>query len=121
MLRLQSLRIPPGWEMVINKFLEVDITKLSADDKLWYDLTEDILHVRRRGKKLLVGIDLGWYPDTDPFGEFVVKVILNDNWETPIEEYRNREQTAIVEKIEELLIKYCSDFNVRKQAEKQSL
>ena len=71
MPKLQPLRIPAGWEVVLNKFSEIDIEDWPEDN---------------------IGIDLGWYPDTDPQGAFHVKVILDENWEKPVREYVTRER-----------------------------
>lgn len=112
MSKLQPLRIPSGWEIVFNKFLEIDVKDCLVDDENWLDFTEDITYIKRKNKKYDVGIDLGWYPDADPQGEFHVKVILNENWENPIIEYITRERGKVVETIEDLLLRYSSDYNI---------
>ncbi len=112
MLRLQPLRIPAGWEVVFNKFLEIDIEDWPEDDENWFDFTEDITYLRRKSRKHNIGIDLGWYPDIDPQGAFHVMVILDENWEKPVREYVTRERKEVVEIIEDLLLRYCSDMNM---------
>lgn len=108
MFKLQSLRIPPGWEMVINKFLEIDVEQYSSDSDIWLDFTQDIMYIKRKSKRKdkNIAIDLGWYPDNDPKGSFHLLVIKDDNWEEPIEEFDSRNKEEIVNKIEEFLIKY---------------
>lgn len=64
MMKLQPLRIPPGWEVVLNKFLEWDVEDWAAQNENWLDLTEDMAYFRKKGRRHEVGIDLGWYPDT---------------------------------------------------------
>lgn len=110
MEKLQALRIPAGWEVVLNKFQEIDIEDCSMDD--WIDFTEDIAYLRRKSRKYTIGIDLGWYPDTDPQGAFHVKVILDDNWVKPVMEYVTRERKEVVKIIEDLLVRYCSEYNM---------
>lgn len=112
MKKLQSLRIPAGWEVVLNKFLEIDIENCSMNNEDWIDFTEDIAYLRRRSRKYNIGIDLGWYPDTDPQGAFHVKVILDENWQNPVMEYVTRERKEVVKIIEDLLVRYCSDYNI---------
>ena len=112
MPRLQSLRIPAGWEVVLNKFLEIDIEDCPVDNENWIDFTEDITYLRRKSRKYNIGIDLGWYPDTDPQGAFHVKVILDEKWEKPVIEYVTRERKEVVKTIEDLLLRYCSDYNI---------
>ena len=112
MEKLQALRIPGGWEVVINKFLELDVEDYSMDNGNWIDLTEDILYLRRRSRKYIIGIDLGWYPDTDPQGAFHIKVILDENWEKPVMEYVTRVRNEVVKMTENLLLRYCSEYNI---------
>lgn len=112
MPKLQSLRIPAGWEVVLNKFLEIDIEDCPVDNENWIDFTEDITYLRRKSRKYNIGIDLGWYPDTDPQGAFHVKVILDEKWEKPVIEYVTRERKEVVKTIEDLLLRYCSDYNI---------
>ena len=112
MSKLQPLRIPAGWEVVFNKFLEIDVEDWPEDNENWLDFTEDITYLRRKSRKYIIGIDLGWYPDTSPQGAFHVKVILDDNWEKPVMEYTTRERKEVVKKIEDLLLRYCSDYNI---------
>ena len=112
MLKLQPLRIPAGWEVVLNKFLEIDVEDCPIGNENWMDFTEDIAYLRRKNKKYNVGIDLGWYPDTDPNGAFHVKVIIDENWEKPIMDYVTRDRKEAVKVIEDLLLRYCSDYNV---------
>lgn len=118
MSKLQPLRIPSGWEIVFNKFLEIDVEDCLVDDENWLDFTEDITYIKRKNKKYDVGIDLGWYPDADPQGEFHVKVILNEKWENPIIEYITRERGKVVETIEDLLLRYSSDYNIEIDAKR---
>lgn len=112
MNKLQPLRVPAGWNVVFNKFLEVDIENWSSDDVNWINFTEDITYFRRENRKYNIGIDLGWYPDTDPQGAFHIKIILNENWEKPAMEYVTRIRKEAVEIIEDLLLRYCYDYNI---------
>lgn len=106
MIQLQRLRIPPGWEVVINKFLDADVTQYSSDNNIWMDMTQDILHIRCTRKKSDIAIDLGWYPDNDPKGAFHLLVIKNGDWEKPLEEFDSRNKDDIVETMEAYLLKY---------------
>lgn len=106
-IKLQSLKIPGGWEIVINKFLDVDVTEYDDDDLIWIDFTQDILYLKRitTKKEKRFGLDLGWYPDNDPKGEFCLKVIIDDDFINPIESFCSRNKDEIVKKIEEYLVK----------------
>ena len=47
-----------------------------------YDLlTEDLLQVTFCNGKLL---DLGWYPEFNPEGRFILMLIENENWDNPL-------------------------------------
>lgn len=109
---LQPLRIPSGWEVILNKFSEIDVEDWSVDDENWMDLTEDITYLRRKGRRHEIGIDLGWYPDTDPKGAFHVKVIVDGDWAKPVKEYVTRASEDIVTTIEDLLLRYCDNYNI---------
>lgn len=106
MIKLQSLRIPSGWEVVINKFLDVDVTQCSSEEDVWLDLTQDILHIRSTIKKNKIGIDLGWYPENDSTGAFHLIVIEDGNWEEPLQEIDSRDKDEIVNQIETFLLRY---------------
>lgn len=112
MLKLQPLRIPAGWEIVYNKFLETDVEEHTENSDIWIDLTEDILYLKRKNKQYMIGIDLGWYPDMEPSGAFHIKVIVDENWSDPIRKYTTRKSKKVVDIIEDLLLRYCSDYNV---------
>ena len=104
--KLQRLRIPSGWEVIINSFLDVDVTQYSSDDTIWRGFTENILHIRSTLKKKDIAIDLGQYPENDVSGAFHLMVIKNNNWKEPVEEINSRNKDEIVDKIEEFLLKY---------------
>ena len=63
-------------------------------------LVEDLLQVSY-GDSVLV--DVGWYPDSDPAGEFLVLVVVDRDWDQPaatlaatsIDELRERVQDAV--------------------------
>ena len=112
MIKLQPLRIPAGWEIVFNKFMETDIEDYLDNSDIWMDFTEDILYLKRKNRQYLIGIDLGWYPDMDPSGAFHIKVIVDENWSEPVREYVTRKRKEAVHIIENLLLRYCGDYNV---------
>lgn len=110
MLKLQPLRIPAGWEVILNKFLEFDME--DEDGETWINLTQDITYLKRKNRQYVVGIDLGWYPDLDPKGAFHIQVIINENWSDPVLEFITRDRKEVADIIENLLIKYCDDYAV---------
>ena len=55
-------------------------------------LTEDLLLVEYENGYM---IDLGWYPEFDEKGKFVLQLINNGNWEKPIYKKKSRKWTHI--------------------------
>lgn len=106
-LQLQRLRVPAGWEMVINGFLDVDVTQYEENDTIWICFGQDIMYMKQitDGKKKSFGLDLEWRPDLDPKGQFRLNVIIDDDFLNPIETFRSRDKNKIVDKIEEYLEK----------------
>ena len=112
---LQPLRIPPFWELVWNKLDVLEPNNLSEDDPAWqFTLVEDILYMRQKreiNKQVqIISIDLGWYPDGDPQGEYRLVAFLNDDIMNPILEFTSRSTQEIVETLEYWLfgcVPYC--------------
>ncbi|MBR4083771.1 MAG: hypothetical protein IKK33_05760 [Lachnospiraceae bacterium] len=109
---LQPLRIPPGWTIVINKLENIEPEELDVDDERWLGaFTEDILYMhtkqkRKRNKQIeeqTLAIDLGWYPDSEPTGNFRLVALLNDNWQSPLLEFSSRSKQEIIEVLEQWL------------------
>ena len=75
--------------------LDISIDK-PLQDQL-FSLKEDLLQISFEAKKII--IDLGWYPEFDINGEFVIKVIRKFNWENPIFE----EKTQSIEDVYKIL------------------
>jgi hypothetical protein len=100
---LQPLRIPKGWQVSFNIFMEIDPLNQDINnfDPGW-DLSQDLLQIQSVQRDII--IDLGWYPDHDPNGEYKIFVIKNLDWENPLITYASRSKDEIVSKIERLLL-----------------
>lgn len=73
------LRIPAGWNVVQNNFIEISPSEVISDDgQLDYPFVEDILQLQNN--HLRMTLDLGWYPDSDPAGQFRLVLI---QWDVP--------------------------------------
>lgn len=111
--KLQPLRIPGGWTVNFNDFMDIDPSKISDedDDKWLFYFSEDLLYIsteitRKRNEQTEIqtlGIDLGWYPEGDPNGSFKLQAILNDNWENPLLSFSSRNKDEIVKTTENWL------------------
>lgn len=111
-LNLQPLRIPPHWTMELNKLEDIDPETLPPEDETWlFAFNEDILYMhskisRKRNNQTeeqKFSIDLGWYPDGDPKGNFVLQAILNDDWIDPLMKFSSRNKDEVVKTLEKWL------------------
>lgn len=102
-IELQRLKIPTGCKVNKNEFSTYDpdteYTEVKSDFYLW----EDLLQIEFKYSNLL--IDLGWYGDTsNNDGEFVIKVVENENWETPLRIKNSKSQKIITAELERILM-----------------
>ncbi|MFR8428794.1 MAG: hypothetical protein ACLVCH_16125 [Roseburia inulinivorans] len=65
-------------DIIYDEF-KVDFTKRYSEQKEC--LLEDLLQVKYAQEYLL---DVGWYPEYESEGEFIVQIIKKQNWEEPI-------------------------------------
>ena len=108
---LVKLSIPSGWNMVINTFYYIKLSEMEKDNKLYITLSQDLMYIEKKGRKVTLGIDVGWYPDMDPDGCYRILVIRNAEWEKPLEKYESRDIDDIIIKVEEFLEKYGETYN----------
>ncbi|WP_272039132.1 hypothetical protein [Paenibacillus sp. JJ-100] len=110
-LELIPLKIPAGYAITYNKFYDVEpIRNKDEDDFIenWGYFTEDLLqivkmkiqkgnwYVPEREDKLL--FDLGWYPDSDINGQYVLQLV-DENW-YEIKSISSRDRLIIKETLE---------------------
>lgn len=120
------LRIPQGYAVCFNEFY--DIVPFSHSDKDFLLVSgyfkEDILQISKMdvedGRWIIpeehLIIDLGWYPDGDPDGQYTLKLatIRKDlDWET-IKVHKTRDRFEVRDTIEEWLQEYIliENFNI---------
>ncbi|RNB92476.1 hypothetical protein EDM56_01925 [Brevibacillus fluminis] len=81
--RLQSLRIPSGWNVKLNDFTEIDPNRIKEDDEeIWFNFKQDLLQVENKRSRIIV--DLGWYPDFCSEGSFRLVIVRDYQWDEPI-------------------------------------
>lgn len=107
---LVPLKLHGGWEITYNSFTDYDIALYGTDDIC--ELREDLLQLQHSSADIM--IDLGWYPDFDPSGHYVLRMIRDKNWEEPLEIFSSRSINQIAEHIEkwsdcEFYGKYAGD------------
>lgn len=107
MRRLMPLRLPSGWAVVFNNFVEFagdeppteqDNESYRAQDLLSLEsIMMDGEHWRTDSSGLV--IDVGWYPDSDPSGAYRV-CLVRETWaDVPIR-FEHRDCYVIKEAIE---------------------
>jgi hypothetical protein len=74
--RLVPLRIPAGWTVVVNSFVEIDDPHALGQAERDALLSQDLLQLRA-GDLIL---DLGWTPDGDADGAYRLELVRGD-WE----------------------------------------
>lgn len=88
MNKLIPLRIPMNWGVIYNTFYDDDEFILDENGEIYNNLsfTEDVLTIRQLkfqdGEFKVVedgySIFLGWFPDSDPNGQFKLELIKKD-------------------------------------------
>ena len=102
--RIFKLSTPQGWEAskdsLSGRFLASEEPPFGLS---WEDLTEEMIFVA--SSRCSLGIDLGWYPDYSPEGQFRIEVVdLNNCAETyahPLREFATRSVWAAKQKMED--------------------
>ncbi|MBN3522648.1 hypothetical protein [Paenibacillus apiarius] len=96
--QLQPLRIPSTWLVTYNGFLEIDPKEVSPEDDTWLSFTQDLLQLEHNRYNIIV--DLGWYPEAEPEGEYGLKLIKEKDWERPIGSLSTKNKDEVVHTIE---------------------
>lgn len=125
-LPLQPLRIPSQWKVEINNFTEADPSDYpNPDDDAWLCyFIEDILYLttvfRKAGTISEISVDLGWYPEGNPKGQFRLVAVQNYQWETPLNEFCSGNKQEIIKTLEKWLIDYSSELYFQQEASEKS-
>jgi hypothetical protein len=94
---LQALRISEGWMVSYNSFCEVNVDHPDA----WTLLKESLLQLKHERRNRL--LDLGWYPEGEPDGRFVMRLYEGDFTGTLLQKHETKDRAEIVGGIERLL------------------
>ncbi|MMZ62221.1 hypothetical protein D1872_244180 [compost metagenome] len=104
-LQLVDLQIPEDWQVKWNHFYDVPPASF-VDDSFphRYELVEDIFYFKSEVRKR--SLDLGWYPEMSPTGEYALYLLRigqdGEDWAQPIIEYRTKDITQVIRKIQEI-------------------
>jgi HEAT repeats len=98
---LRNVDIPAGWLLLSNELREVNPQILAANDPDWELLTEDLLQVTQPTTGLT--LDLGWFPEASPNGQFRLVVIRGTEWAAPLVEFRTQSVDDVTARLNEIL------------------
>jgi hypothetical protein len=71
-----------NWKTGIVTTWDIDEMDLANSIESQVDLLKEDLMQARFGSKII--LDLGWHPEFNPQGHFVLSVIKSGDWENPI-------------------------------------
>ena len=102
--QLFKLNSPEGWNTTKDHLSgRVLASEAPPFGLSWEDLTEEMIFVT--SSRCALGIDLGWYPDYSPEGQFRIEVVDLDNlaatFARPLREFATRSVWAAKQKLEE--------------------
>lgn len=106
---LQPLRLQAGWKIEYNNFTEYDRDIHGESDIS--ELNEDLLRLCNEKHNLI--IDLGWYPNCDENGNYILMLVKDYKWDCPLEYVSVKSKKEIVSYIEKwvcyaFFAKYCN-------------
>lgn len=80
-------------KVIYNEFAIIIDKPLSEQKDL---LLEDLIQVKY-GEHLI--LDVGWYPELDINGKFLIQIIRNQNWDTPLYRFSCTETNSLLESL----------------------
>lgn len=101
--------VSDDWEILYHKLtiFDPDIHELTEEEFDFYTLglfTQNMAQIESKSKNLL--IDIGWYPDSEIDGEFLLQMLPikygECDWLHPIVEFKTRSLQQLILKTEEL-------------------
>ncbi|GAA0137040.1 hypothetical protein YSY43_38810 [Paenibacillus sp. YSY-4.3] len=101
-LNIHPLRIPAGWSVSKNNFWGIDPHNLDPDDDIWFMFTDSLLQLYYQKKSII--LDMGWKPDISPEGSFLVLILINEDWDKPIDRFESKNYAEVIEFIETKLL-----------------
>ena len=93
-----ALRIPPGWLVKYNEFYEVPADHPEAWSFACRGSLVMLSHPMRG-----VLVDLGWVPDEDPTGGYLLRVFEGDHLGRELQAFETRERATVIAKMERVL------------------
>ena len=110
---LQPLQVCAGWYVeqntftIIEPYSNIKVQGLPDEDP-WELFAQDMLYMEHKAFKVI--LDLGWIPEADPEGSYLLRVVKNNDWDNPVFIYKSKNKDDIVQKINLWLAKISSQF-----------
>lgn len=116
----QSLQVASGWGVRNNKFLDVDPERMDeiegyTFDQKWLYLENELLvcEYEKNGTKWT--LDMGWFPEYEPDGQFVLGLLKNLEWDNQVFPCETRSIAKIVQSVNETMLRLSrenGDFTI---------
>ena len=110
----QPIQVPSGWVVQINKFCDVDPERIDelegyTFDEKWLYLENELLvcEYQKNGTKWT--LDMGWSPEYDPDGEYILLLVKNDDWRNIETVKETRAITKIVQAVNETMLRLSQE------------
>ena len=110
----QPLQITRGWTVGYNEFKDMepysDIKVVGLpDEDVWEIFLQDLLQLQH--DTYGITIDLGWVPEADPEGSYLLRVLKDEDWDNPLYYYKSKNKDDVVDKINFWLRRVTYDFD----------
>ena len=107
--KLIPFKIPSGWAVIYNSFgyeEPIIVNKRIINDEFYNEDLLSIELIKFNGDNWITDennytIDLGWYPEADPNGNYRL-VLLKEDWDNIIVEIESKHHQKIANVIEQL-------------------
>lgn len=104
MIEIQEINTPLDCRIIRNEFYAYDPVNSNEADNIKY-LSEDLFQCSFPKDDLI--IDLGWYGNaTTGKGEFMIQVIVNENWDMPSNTIYSKSADETKELLTKILLYY---------------
>jgi hypothetical protein len=90
------------WSIVKDDFIDIKTPVTEERLKIYVDnleLYEDMFQATFGD----LCLDIGWYGETFQDGRFIVFLIKNQDWDSPLDKFETRSVTEVIEKVKTLV------------------
>ena len=105
----QPIQVPSGWIVQNDKFCDVDPERIDemegyTFDEKWFYLESELLvcEYEKGGTKWT--LDMGWYPEYQPDGQFVLSLLKNLDWDNQKFPCETRSIAKIAQAVNETML-----------------